>query len=208
MKKTLKISLIILVIALIPFIITGCKFGGPKEEKEEEGSKTYANLSKTLLSDNYVLTMEENGGKITIAVKGGNSCYEMEDDTGKQTIMFKDGISYIIYHADKQYMAVPTDGEDLGLNDFEAFPKEELEKTKTLECTKGKETIEGKEYEYEEFKDEDAGVTDRYYWVGDDLKYFKSTKDSEESLTKITKLTSEVDDKLFDIPEDYEEIEE
>ena len=69
--------------------------------------------------------------------------------------------------------------------------------------------IDGKEYDYEEYYDSENEITERYYFDGTELKYVKSTdSDGEEQIMKVLKLSSEVDDSVFDIPSDYKLIEE
>ena len=86
--------------------------------------------------------------------------------------------------------------------------KEDLNKMETQEYKTGKETIDGTEYEYEEYEDQDTGVIERYYFSGNDLKYIKSIdEDGEEELMKVIKLSSEVDDSIFEVPSDYQKVE-
>ena len=80
---------------------------------------------------------------------------------------------------------------------------------KTQEYKTGKESIDGKEYDYEEYYDSENEITERYYFDGNELKYVKSIdSDGEEQIMKVLKLSSEVDDSVFDIPSDYKLIEE
>ena len=108
-------------------------------------------------------------------------------------------------------MYMKTDGKDESiLSDDEAFlSKEELEALKTEEYKTGKEKIDDKEYYYEEYYALGDEITERYYFDGNELKYVKSIdSNGKEQIIKVVKLSSKVDDSVFDIPTDYELIEE
>ena len=86
---------------------------------------------------------------------------------------------------------------------------EELEALKTEEYKTGKEKIDDKEYYYEEYYALGDEITERYYFDGNELKYVKSIdSNGKEQIIKVVKLSSKVDDSVFDIPTDYELIEE
>ncbi len=207
MKKIVKSSLIAILLVAVAIAITGC---GAKKDK------TYNTLGKTLLGDTYIIELEgdnlsgtDEKGTLTIAKKNGNVLQEVKSGEEKMSIMFKDNTTYLVAHDQKIYMK--TDGKDESiLSDDEAFlSKEELEALKTEEYKTGKEKIDDKEYYYEEYYDSENEITERYYFDGNELKYVKSIdSDGEEQIIKVLKLSSEVDDSVFDIPSDYKLIEE
>ena len=85
------------------------------------------------------------------------------------------------------------------------FSVEDLNAMSEAHYTTGKEAVDGTEYDYEEFKDEETGVSDKYYFSGEDLIYIKTTNENgEEDVMKVIKLSSEVDDNIFNVPEGYE----
>lgn len=208
MKKIVKLSLIAILLAVVAIAITGCG--------AEEKDRTYNTLGKTLLGDTYILEIEGdalggNGksGTLTVAKKGDKILQEVKSDDGKVTIIFKDNATHIVIHDEKMYMK--TEGKDESiLSDDEAFlSKEELEALKTEEYKTGKEKIDDKEYYYEEYHALGDEITERYYFDGNELKYVKSIdSNGKEQIIKVVKLSSKVDDSVFDIPTDYELIEE
>lgn len=226
MKKSLKLILAIMLIISLAFAITGCGNNknseeGTKNERnvnsdnkvEENGkSKTYNALSKAFSGDNYEMTLQgkmdigegEEDVTMTIATKGENIYMDVNAVSQHATVMYKDGTTYLISHDDKA--CVTMKGKDEGTldEDMTLISKEDLKDIETQECTKGKETIDGTEYDYEEFKDNEGNTAERYYFSNNDLKYIKSIGLLEESLMKVIKLSSEVDDSLFNIPTDYE----
>lgn len=206
MKKIVKLSLIAILLVAVAIAITGC---GAKKDK------TYNTLGKTLLGDTYIMELEgdnlgETGEKttLTIAKKGDNILQEVKAGEEKMSIIFKDNTTYLVVHEQKIYMK--TEGRDESSLSEDAFlSKDELEALKTQEYKTGKESIDGKEYDYEEYYDSENKITERYYFDGNELKYVKSAdSDGEEQIMKVVKLSSEVDDSVFDIPSDYKLIEE
>ena len=209
MKKIVKLSLIAILLAVVAIAITGCG--------AEEKDRTYNTLGKTLLGDTYILEIEGdalggNGksGTLTIAKKKGNVLQEVKSGEEKMSIMFKDNTTYLVAHDQKIYMKTEGRDESILPEEDETFlSKDELEALKTQEYKTGKESIDGKEYDYEEYYDSENEITERYYFDGNELKYVKSIdSDGEEQIMKVLKLSSEVDDSVFDIPSDYKLIEE
>lgn len=209
MKKIVKLSLIAILLAVVAIAITGCG--------AEEKDRTYNTLGKTLLGDTYIIEIEgdnlsgtDEKGTLTIAKKNGNVLQEVKSGEDKMSIMFKDNTTYLVAHDQKIYMK--TEGRDESIlpeKDETFLSKDELEALKTQEYKTGKESIDGKEYDYEEYYDSENEITERYYFDGNELKYVKSIdSDGEEQIMKVLKLSSEVDDSVFDIPSDYKLIEE
>lgn len=221
MKKILKLSLIVLLILSLAFVVTGC---GEKEEnntatnsteekKEDTKSKTYSVLSKVFSGDSYIMTFEGEmdfgegveKATMTMAVKGDNIYTDVNSTSQHATVMFKDNTTYVISHDDKMYMTTQGKDENTIGDETQLLSKDELAKLEKEEYTTGKETIDGTEYEYEEYKDVENNMSARYYFNGNDLIYMKSVgADGKEELMKVTKLSSEVSDDLFTVPTDYE----
>lgn len=227
MKRLLKLILIIILTILLAFAITGC--GSKKNDDEsaknennmnaenkieENGkSKTYNIFSKVLSGENYVMILQgkedigegEEDVTMTVATKGENIYMDVNATSQHATIMYKDGNTYIISHDEKAY--ITTKGKDEGTfdEDITFITKDDLKLIESQECKKGKEAIDGTEYEYEEFNIDEDNKTERYYFLNNDLKYVKSIdEDGEEELMKIVKLSTEVDEALFNIPAGYE----
>lgn len=206
MKKIVKLSLIAILLAVVAIAITGC---GAKKDR------TYNTLGKTLLGDTYIIEIEgddlaETGekGTLTIAKKGNNILQEVRSGEEKMSVIFKDNMTYLVVHNQKIY--AKAEGRDESTLPEDAFLSEdELEALKTQEYKTGKESVDGKEYDYEEFKADEGKTTERYYFDGNELKYVKSIdSNGNEEIMKVVKLSSEVDDSIFDIPADYELVEQ
>ena len=212
MKKLLKITSIVLIALVLVITVAGCGNKGTENNtKDDSKSKTYNIFNN--LKDDYVLSLEGkedmgNGEEylsMTMAVKGDNMYMDIKSDSESATIVYKDGYTYLISHDEKMYM-VMEGKDDETFDDMSIFTAEDLDKIKDEEYVSGKETIEGTEYFYEEYTDENEG-TIRFYYSGDDLKYIKNIDGDDEELIKVNNISSKVDDSLFEIPADYEKIE-
>lgn len=221
MKKILKLSLIVLLILSLAFVVTGCgekkenntDTNSTEEKMEDTKSKTYSVLSKVFSGDSYIMTFEGEmdfgegveKATMTMAVKGDNIYTDVNSTSQHATVMFKDNTTYVISHDDKMYMTTQGKDENTIGDETQLLSKDELAKLEKEEYTTGKETIDGTEYEYEEYKDVENNMSARYYFNGNDLIYMKSVgADGKEELMKVTKLSSEVSDDLFTVPTDYE----
>ena len=213
MKKVFKSILAAMLVISLAFVITGC--GDNKNEGAK--SKTYNVLSEAFSGDSYILTVEGNmdlgqgveNSIMTLAMKGEAVYMDVDATSGHLTIMYKDNTTYIVSHDDKMYMT--TEGKDDEMfegNDMLMFSEEDLKDMETAKYETGKEEINGTEYDYEKYKDEETGTTETYYFLGEDLKYIKTTNENgEEDIMKVIKLSSEVDDNIFDLPTDYQKLE-
>ena len=149
-------------------------------------------------------------GVITLAIKGEDIYMDIDATSDHMSIMYKDDTTYVISHADKMYMTSEGKDEELFEEDdnLAIFSVEDLNAMAEAHYTTGKEDVNGTEYDYEEFKDEETGVSDKYYFSGEDLIYIKTINENgEEDIMKVIKLSSEVDDNIFNIPTGYEKLE-
>lgn len=228
MKKSLKLVLAIMLIISLAFAITGCGNNNNNGENaknegnvntenktEENGkSKTYNALSKAFSGENYEMILQgkmdigegEEDVTMTIATKGENIYMDVNAVSQHATVMYKDGTTYLISHDDKACVTMKGKDEGTFDEDMTLISKEDLKDIETQECKNGKETIDGTEYDYEEFKADEGSTTERYYFSNNDLRYIKSINEDGEELMKVLKLSSEVDDNLFNIPTDYETV--
>lgn len=181
--------------------------------KDASKSKTY-NTFKSI-KGNFVISVEGkedmgNGEEtitMTVAVKDKNTYMDVKSASQHATIIYKDNITYIISHDEKAYMSQEGETENV----FDGTPilsEDDLKEIETEEYKVGKEKIDGTEYEYEEYKDEEENTTARFYFLGDELRYMKEIdEDGTENLMKINNISSNVDDSLFEIPTDYQKME-
>lgn len=216
MKKVFKSILAIMLVISLALVVTGC--GNNDESKENnEKSKTYNVLSKAFSGDSYIMTLEGDmdlgegleNSKMTLAMRGEDIYMDVDATSGHLTIMYKDNTTYVVSHADKMYMTLEGKDEEIfEEDDMFAFSKEDLQYIETSKYNTGKESVDGTEYDYEEYKDEEEGTTEKYYFSGEDLKYIKTTDaNGQEEIMKVVKLSSDVEDSIFNLPADYQKVE-
>ena len=210
-----KIIMIIVCIVLILAIIGGLVYFlgiKGKTEKEETISKidkVYSEL-KEKQEYSFKTTLDEQN-EIFYAKKDGvvylDTIYEGEESK----IIIKDGNSYLLLDDEKEYYTYQnneTDSEKV---------TEQLEEIKEKQYTEGKEKIENKEYKYEEYEGttefllkeaeevEEQTAKTRFYFDGNKLVYIKTIAGDYQELLKVD-ISYQVDDNLFEIPSDYEEM--
>lgn len=212
MKKLLKLGLIIALIVFLAFIITGCSSDNDQniaEEQEQKTSKAYKALSKIFSGDSYIISLEgelddeEGLETITMAKKGENLYNAITSASQNVSIMYKDNVTYMILEDQKMYMTSEGKDESIFGEDTMIISEEDLQQIYNKDFQIGKETIDGTEYDYEEYKLDD-GTTEKYYFTSNDLKYIKIIyEDGTEEIMGVKTLSSEVDDNIFEVPSDY-----
>ncbi len=179
-------------------------------EETEKNTKKYNTIDKMFSSENYIIVLEQENyineknekETITLASKKDDILIELKFINTHETIMYKDNVTYMISHDNKIYDKI--EGKDENSLEIRTFLIEELIKEEKQEYKEGKEIIDGIEYEYEEYELQE--MTKRYYFSNNNLAYIKITDNEEETILKVKKLSCEVDDKLFEIPSDYKNI--
>lgn len=211
-KKTtiISVSIILLLVIAIIFIFLG--------EKKDRVKNMYENMIK---SNNFTFTMEEKTKeidyKVSMAQKENNICIDMYSDEEHTTTLILENNSYYIMHDEKEYY-------DNGDEKIESdLVTSSLKKFIQKPYINGKEKINGKSYYFEEYENdetdfiifaniqESSTIKTRFYFSGNKICYIKniilSEDERQEELIK-SDLKYEVDENLFEIPEDYAETSE
>ena len=195
MQKSKKFIIIILIMVVL-CVIAGVLIAN--FNNNDRVIRMYNNLSN---ADRFTFSMEEVNSdikyKMKISQRGKDVDIDMDSDGEKQ---------YYDYNGEN------IDGDIILSGLKEAVGKEYIS---------GKEYIEGKEYYYEEYSNitsflillddyDEEVVKTRFYFDGDDIVYIKNIakingKIDDEILK--TNLKYEANDSLFEIPEDYSEME-
>ncbi len=206
-KKTLAIifvSFILLILVCVSIYLIA------NSNKQSKLSKLYNKLQN---NEQYSFVMNQDDGyKINMAKKGDSTSIDMESEDMHTTTLEKEGKAYFINHDEKEYSTY----DEATANDNILF--DELRRVSEINPLKGKEKINNKTYNYEEYKGysgfmyssnidiEEENIKTRFYFSGNDLKYIKTIIDEgEEELIEVN-LTYSADDKLFEIPSDYTEM--
>lgn len=206
-KKIILISTISVIIVLIILGIVAIVIGNNKKEKISKVMKLYNTLKE---KDEYSFVMKLNDdNEIYYAKKDGKAYIRTNHEGNTIENIIKDGNTYLLKKDENCYYTYRNN--EIDLNKIELNLKE----LDGVENTKGKEKIDGKNYEYEEYKkvvpltmldttDNFEGYAMRFYFKGQDLKYIKTFKDDKKELLKV-EISNNVDSKLFEIPSNFEE---
>lgn len=220
MKENKKIIIAIIVVALI-IIATVCTIiilnNQHNEEvqqaeiEEENGVSKLESLSKKMEdTQNYrvSLTLNKDNSRVT-SKKGDMAKIEVNDEGEKNTYIVKENTTYLLVEESKKCYEYKNNISYL--NDFENKTDEMINKN----FTTGKETINGKEYKYEEFKNistfiinykstiDDSDTKTRLYFDGTDLKYIKTYVGDVEQLLEVEMTFNNQKDSNFEIPQEY-----
>ena len=213
MQKSKKFIIIILIMVVL-CVIAGVLIAN--FNNNDRVIRMYNNLSN---ADRFTFSMEEVNSdikyKMKISQRGKDVDIDMDSDGDRTSTLILNDHAYYISHSEKQYYDY--NGENIDGDIILSGLKEAVGK----EYIYGKEYIEGKEYYYEEYSNitsflillddyDEEVVKTRFYFDGDDIVYIKNIakingKIDDEILK--TNLKYEANDSLFEIPEDYSEME-
>ena len=210
MKKKIIIPIIMLILALIICSVVVIV----KKHSESRLTKTYEKMSENGQYQFERSTKNEEN-KIIVSEKENKKIIDMYNYGNHTTTLIKDNTSYLILHDKEEYY-------DYNNIISEENPLlEELKKISENEYTTGKEEVNGEKYYYEEYDNTsyfllyaakdmnpDTAKT-RFYFKGNNLVYIKTIYtttegQNEEELWKVN-IKYEVEDKIFEIPENYAE---
>ena len=208
-KKTIAIICGIIILLVIALILI---FKGESKDRVKNM------LDKIKNSEKFTFTMEEKTSdidyKVSMAQRNKDISIDMYSDEEHTTTLVLENESYYIMHNDKEYYDFGDEkvDSDLVIGSLENISKNDY--------ISGKEEIFGTTYYYEEFNNEDmdfliyaninesSNVKTRFYFKGNDICYIKNyiqNEDSEQEELIKTNLIFNIDEALFNIPDDYAE---
>lgn len=214
-KIILIVIAVIVVLASIAGLICWIGLGTKTEKTILEGStskvsKLYDELAE---KETYSFTTKLDDNSQVYYAKKGDMAYITSSYQGNSSKMLvKDGNSYLLLEDEKVYYTYQNNETDLERILLQ------LEEAKERQYVEGKERIEGKEYNYEEYEGvseflmkEDVSTAEeqkaktRFYFNKDQLVYIKTIIGDEQEILKV-EMSDKVDDKLFEIPSEYREM--
>lgn len=211
-KRNKKVIIIFIIIAIVAvgLGVLSCFLLIPNSSKElsYDINELYESLKQ---EQSYSINLTLDANNKSFYAKQSNAAYldDIVDDVETE-MLIQNGNTYLIKDEDKSYYVYKNN--ETNLNKIEDI----LEELKDLEYETGKEKIDDKNYSYIEFNQlTDLAIMNtsniksdikktRFYFDGKDLKYIKTIAGNKEELLKVT-ITKDVDNKLFQIPSDYEE---
>lgn len=210
-KKTIIIiiSIIIFVIAILSIILL--VNNNLKKGEETESTKT-EEISKEITNSNQITFTKilDDLNKETIMVKDDKAYKETVVNGKTNKYIIKDGNTYYLNETEKKYYIFKNN--NLVLTEI----KEQLERIQQNDVITGKEKINGKTYNYEEFGNsqdflinktiamtDEAKAKTRLYYSNDKLQYIKTILKEKEELLKINVTYNNINEDYFKIPSDY-----
>lgn len=217
MSKKKKIILITVASIIVLFIIAGLIYWIGFRTKTEnttldgETSKVAKLYSELAEKQEFSFTTILDDQNQNYYAKKDQKAYIETNYQGEKTkFIMKDGNAYLLMDDQKTYYTYQNNETDL-----EKITNQ-LEEVKEKQYVEGKEKIENKNYNYEEYE----GTTDflikdldttsesaktRFYFDGDKLEYIKTIIGDDQEILKVD-ISYSVDDNLFEIPSDYNEM--
>ena len=205
---------IILVLAIIVGLVYFLGLGEKTENTILDGSTSKVNKLYSELKEKqeYSFKTTLNEQDEVYYAKKNKVAYIATTYQGETSkFIIKDGNSYLLLDDEKIYYTYQNNETDLEKITVQ------LEKIKDKPYTEGKEKIENKEYKYEEYEGttefllkeaeevEEQTAKTRFYFDGNKLVYIKTIAGDYQELLKVD-ISYQVDDNLFEIPSDYEEM--
>lgn len=205
-----KKSILILVISIIVIVLIVIGTVCITNSNSNKLVKLYDKLEN---SEKYLFEMKQSDGyQIKMAKNGNATSIDMESEDMHTTTLVKDQKAYFINHDEKIYSVY----NEATANENILF--DEFDKVKEKAPLKGKEKINGKSYNYEEYAGysgfmyssnidvEEENIKTKFYFEGNNLKYIKTIiTNQEEELIEVN-LTYDPANNLFEIPEEYKEM--
>lgn len=215
LKKTMIIiGIIILVVVIIGVIIFALSSKNKTNKTEQTESveiqKNYEKIanSKEMI---FTTTLDENN-KETIIIKDGQAYKETTRNGVTYKYIVKGNDTYFVDDSNKTYYTYKNNTE------ISTEIQQKLSKLKEMSSNTGKEKVNGKNYQYEEFEkyqdfliNNKIAVTDltkaktRIYYDNDKIVYIKTIAGDEEELLKVDISYGNVKNDYFNIPSEYKD---
>lgn len=157
---------------------------------------------------NFNVTLDDNNK--VIYAKDNEVAYKDSFSKGKESrFITTGGNAYLLNDSEKIAYRYQNNTGDL------VKMEAQLKKTEGLQATTGKEKINNKNYDYEEYQVEteflfdsskvtnDNDVKTRFYFNGDNLVYVKTIAGDYEELSQVD-INYKVDESLFELPSNYQ----
>ena len=215
MDKRKKIILFtIIAIITIVIVAIGAYFIIKQNKSNEEIGKLNNYYDKLVNTDSYSFSTTLDDKNNVYYCKSDGKAYIDSNYKGQNSkYLIKDKNTYLLKNDSKIYYSYLNN--EIDLYKIELQIKDIKEDNQGIV---GKEKIENKTYNYEEFKGisgfyigdtsniDEENVKTRFYFKGDNLAYIKTIiSDDNQQLLKID-YSEKVDSGLFEIPSDYKEM--
>ena len=213
-KPMIIIGIIILVVVIIGVIIFAISSKNKKNKTEQtESVEIQKNYEKIANSKEmtFTTTLDENNRE-TIVIKDGQAYKETTRNGVTYKYIVKGNDTYFVDDSNKTYYTYKNNTE------ISTEIQQKLSKLKEMSSNTGKEKVNGKNYQYEEFEkyqdfliNNKIAVTDltkaktRIYYDNDKIVYIKTIAGDEKELLKVDISYNQVNDDYFNIPDEYKD---
>ena len=213
-KPMIIIGIIILVVVIIGVIIFAISSKNKKNKTEQtESVEIQKNYEKIANSKEmtFTTTLDENNRE-TIVIKDGQAYKETTRKGVTYKYIVKGNDTYFVDDSNKTYYTYKNNTE------ISTEIQQKLSKLKEMSSNTGKEKVNGKNYQYEEFEkyqdfliNNKIAVTDltkaktRIYYDNDKIVYIKTIAGDEEELLKVDISYGTVKNDYFNIPSEYKD---
>lgn len=214
-KSKKNIVLIVISIILLAIVIGAIVLVIKNKNTNNQENTLTSKLCKKISEANeisYTRTIDENN-KITVIVKGDKAYKEVISDGNTTKYIVKNGNTFYLDDGEKKYYKYENNDEIL------TEVKEQFKNLNLSGLKVGKESINGKNYKYEEIQqcqdflfDENLSVNNleyantRLYYKNENLSYIKTIVGENQELIKVDISYGNINDSYFDIPSDYKEV--
>ena len=213
-KSMIIIGIIILVVVIIGVIIFALSSKNKTNKTEQtESVEIQKNYEKIANSKEmtFTTTLDENNRE-TIVIKDGQAYKETTRNGVTYKYIVKGNDTYFVDDSNKTYYTYKNNTE------ISTEIQQKLSKLKEMSSNTGKEKVNGKNYQYEEFEkyqdfliNNKIAVTDltkaktRIYYDNDKIVYIKTIAGDEEELLKVDISYGTVKNDYFNIPSEYKD---
>lgn len=214
-KSKKNIVLIVISIILLAIVIGAIVLVIKNKNTNNQENTLTSKLCKKISEANeisYTRTIDENN-KITVIVKGDKAYKEVISDGNTTKYIVKNGNTFYLDDGEKKYYKYENNDEIL------TEVKEQFKNLNLSGLKVGKESINCKNYKYEEIQqcqdflfDENLSVNNleyantRLYYKNENLSYIKTIVGENQELIKVDISYGNINDSYFDIPSDYTEV--
>ena len=213
-KPMIIIGIIILVVVIIGVIIFALSSKNKTNKTEQtESVEIQKNYEKIANSKEmtFTTTLDENN-KETIVIKDDQAYKETTRNGVTYKYIVKGNDTYFVDDSNKTYYTYKNNTE------ISTEIQQKLSKLKEMSSNTGKEKVNGKNYQYEEFEkyqdfliNNKIAVTDltkaktRIYYDNDKIVYIKTIAGDEEESLKVDISYGTVKNDYFNIPSEYKD---
>lgn len=213
-KPMIIIGIIILVVVIIGVIIFAISSKNKTNKTEQtESVEIQKNYEKIANSKEmtFTTTLDENNRE-TIVIKDGQAYKETTRNGVTYKYIVKGNDTYFVDDSNKTYYTYKNNTE------ISTEIQQKLSKLKEMSSNTGKEKVNGKNYQYEEFEkyqdfliNNKIAVTDltkaktRIYYDNDKIVYIKTIAGDEQELLKVDISYGTVKNDYFNIPSEYKD---